>query len=251
MSDEKAIVVDHAPNPYDERAITPMSLIEMAVGKGADIEKLEKLMELQMRWEANEARKAFQEAMAAFKAEVPEIVKNKTALFDSKRTGGQVTYDYATLDNVCDKLIPALSKHGLTHKWRTQQKENGKIMVTCVLSRGAYSEDGSVLEASPDESGSKNPIQAIGSTTSYLQRYTFLSSCGVAVKGQDTDGAKEWDKLGEYLDSIATAPNMKVLEDTFKAGFKEAMAVPDTDAARLIAIAKDNRKAELNKDEPA
>ena len=58
----------------------PWSLIQLAVSQNADIAKLEKLMELQMRWEANEAKKAFVAAMNAFKAEPPEIAKNRWCL---------------------------------------------------------------------------------------------------------------------------------------------------------------------------
>lgn len=39
-----------------------------------------------------------------------------------------------------------------------------------------------------DTSGSKNAIQAIGSTVTYLQRYTLLSGCGLAAASTDDDG---------------------------------------------------------------
>lgn len=254
MNKALAKVVPDVGTGYDEiEPVTPMSLIHMAVGQGADVEKLGKLLDLQMRWEANEQRKAYHAAMAAFKAEVPQIVKNKTASFDSKRTGGNVSYDYATLDNVCDKLIPALSKHGLSHNWRTSQLENGKIRVTCVISHAlGHSQDGSTLEAGPDDSGTKNPIQAIGSTTSFLERYTFLATSGVAVKGFDTDtNAAEMDTLQVHLDRIVGSENMKQLDNAFKDAFKEATALRNTKAMLAIMTAKDSKKKELQKSEPA
>jgi hypothetical protein len=45
------------------------------------------------------------------------------------------------------------------------------------------------LTSGPDTSGSKNPIQALGSAVSYLQRYTLLSLAGLATEDQDDDGA--------------------------------------------------------------
>ena len=39
-----------------------------------------------------------------------------------------------------------------------------------------------------DDSGSKNKLQAIGSTVSYLQRYSLMSILGLAAKGVDDDG---------------------------------------------------------------
>ena len=115
MSETKAIEV-HQPNPYDEKlAVTPMDLIQLAVGQNADIDKLEKLMNLQLRWEANEAKKAFVTAMNAFKADPPEITKNKLVAF------GQTSYSHATLDQVCGKVTESLSKHGISHRWRVEQ----------------------------------------------------------------------------------------------------------------------------------
>jgi hypothetical protein len=48
------------------------------------------------------------------------------------------------------------------------------------------------MSAPPDNSGSKNPIQAIGSTQSYLQRYTALALLGIATKDMpDADDPPE------------------------------------------------------------
>ena len=44
------------------------------------------------------------------------------------------------------------------------------------------------LSAPPDSSGSKNSIQAIASTLTYLQRYTLLSITGLAASEADDDG---------------------------------------------------------------
>src|SRR5690242_17797204 len=177
------IVRNAQPGPI---AVTPMRLLEIATSQNADVDKLAKLMELQFRWEANEARKAYYEAMTKFKAEVPPIERTKHVQF-KRKDGGMTDYWHAELDKACDKLVPLMAKYGLTHKWRTEQKD-GKIRVTCVVSHEmGHSADESSLEAAPDESGSKNPVQAIGSTTYYLERYTLFAAAGVAVKGQDND----------------------------------------------------------------
>ena len=61
--------------PLPQQAATPSVLLAMAVQQGADLDRLERLMALQERWEANEARTAFVAAMTAFKAEPLEIFK--------------------------------------------------------------------------------------------------------------------------------------------------------------------------------
>lgn len=46
---------------------SPAELMMKAVAGGMDIDKIKQMMDLQERWEANQARKAYTEAMAAFK----------------------------------------------------------------------------------------------------------------------------------------------------------------------------------------
>ena len=170
-------------------AVTPMQMLQIAVEKGADIDQLSKLMDLHDRWEKNEARKAFVAAKAAFKAEAPTVSKNKHVGYVSRRTSESTDYDHATLDNVADTLSPVLAKHGLSYSWETAQSESAMIRVTCVLSHVMGHSERVTLEAMPDNSGNKNTIQAVGSTVSYLERYTLLAATGVATKGMDDDGA--------------------------------------------------------------
>jgi len=167
-------------------AITPMQMLSMAIERGADIAMMEKLLSLQERWEANEARKAFVSALAAFKADPPTVVKNKHAGFTSKRTSDRTDYDYLTLDQACAVIGPALSKHGLSHRWVTEQID-GKVKVTCVLMHALGHTERVTLESGADTSGSKNAIQAIGSAATYLARYTLMMACGLAAKGMDDD----------------------------------------------------------------
>jgi hypothetical protein len=238
----------HHPFPGEERSITPMELIQIAMNQNADIGKLEKLMELQLRWEANEAKKAFVVAMNAFKENPPEITKNKLVSYTT--TKGTTTYKHATLDHVCESIMQVMSKHGLSHRWAVDQA-NGRIKVTCSVTHiGGHSEQ-TYLEAGPDDSGGKNAIQAIASTVSYLERYTLMAAVGLASGEMDNDGqgAPEWNKLQEFLDSMVTAPNLNVLESTFKSAFKEAAAQMNTNAMKTLVSAKDARKAQILKDE--
>lgn len=208
-------------------AVTPMELLNKAVSAGADVERLEKLMLLQERWEASEARKAFVAAFAAFKAEAPTINKNKHVGFSSQK--GRTDYDHATLDNVADKLSPILAKHGLTYSYKTRQDEGGKIFVTCVLTHIMGHSEETTLHAGADNSGNKNSIQAVGSTVTFLQRYTLLAACGIATKGQDDDAGKTHDEptiSAEQKDQII-AKMKEVGADT--TGFLRYMKVETVD----------------------
>lgn len=170
----------------DEKAIanvdtnSPAAMIRMAVEGKADLEKLEKLLGLQERWEANEAKKAYFKAMAFFKANPPKIDKDKQVAF------GNTKYSHASLANVTEKVSAELSKYGLSASWST--KQNGAIAVTCRITHElGYSEE-TTISAPADKSGSKNDIQSIGSTITYLERYTLLALTGLATSDMDDDG---------------------------------------------------------------
>jgi len=164
---------------------SPASMMIAAISKGMDLEKLEKFMELQERWEKNEAKKAYTEAMAAFKKSPPKIGKDRHVKFQTAK--GTTEYDHASLANVTEKINAALGEQGLSAAWITIQ--TGKeITVTCTITHKMGHSESTSLTAAPDDSGSKNAIQAIGSTISYLQRYTILALTGLATADMDDNG---------------------------------------------------------------
>ncbi len=185
-------------------AITPMDMMKLAIDRGADLDQLERLMDLQQRWEADQARKAYVVAMAEFKADPLTINKNKEAEFN-----GKVQYEYASLDTVTDTIVPALAAHGMSHAWKMKQ-EGTTLTVTCVLTHVmGHSEDVSMSSA-PDTSGSKNAIQAIASANSYLQRYTLLAITGLATADKLDDDAASVEVLIDEAQKLAV---IKLIEE--------------------------------------
>lgn len=166
-------------------AVTPMDMIDRALMNGATPETLERLLSLQERWEGNQARKAFDEAMAAAKAEIPVISKNRVVDFTSSK--GRTHYKHEDLAEIARTVNPILSKHGLSYRFRTTSNANEPVSVTCIVShRLGYFEE-NTLTAGRDESGNKNSIQAVGSTLTYLQRMTLKAALGLAA-AEDDDG---------------------------------------------------------------
>jgi len=171
----------------------PSQMIELAVSKGADLDKLEKLLSLQERWEKNEALKAYNKAMAEFKAKPPKINKDKKVSFATST--GRTQYNHASLYNVTAMINSELSKYGLSASWTT--KQNGAVSVTCKITHVKGHSEETTLTAAADASGSKNAIQAIGSTITYLERYTLLALTGLATVDGDDDGIAA---STEYID---------------------------------------------------
>jgi len=212
---------------------SPSEMIQMAIAQGADLEKLEKLLSLQERWEANEARKAYHKAMAAFKANPPKIEKDRTVKFKD------VKYNHASLANVVEKITHELSKHGLSASWSTYQ--NGSISVTCRITHVMGHGEETTLSAAADTSGSKNSIQAIGSTITYLERYTLLAALGLATHEQDDDGqaSEDSEKIDDHqlsnirdqfleldvnVEKFLEYMEIDKLEDMPKSAYKKAQA---------------------------
>lgn len=162
---------------------SPVGMVLAAQRQGATPEQIEKMMALQERWEANEARKAYNAAFAAFKAEAIQIVRNKQV------TNGPLQGKaYAELFSVVKALTPALSRHGLSASWKLTKDEPNWMEVTCYLRHVQGHEESVSMGGPPDAGGAKNPIQARASTKSYLERYTLKAICGVAEGGEDDDG---------------------------------------------------------------
>jgi hypothetical protein len=175
-----------APLPSNELALTdnsPAATMLAALKQGVNPEQIAQMMALQERWEANEARKAYNTAFAAFKAEAVRIVRNRKV--DNGPLAGK---SYAELHSVVDALTPALSRHGLSASWRLTKDEKDWLEVTCTLRHSLGHEETVSMGGPPDAGGAKNAIQARASTKSYLERYTLKAICGVAEGGDDDDG---------------------------------------------------------------
>ena len=177
-----------------EVKLTPiMQMMETAVARG-DIEVVTKLMDLQERAEAAQARREFDAAFAAVKAKVGIIRKT-----------GKANYGlYADLADIARALDPAIAEHGLSYRFRSARVGNELVMTCVVCHRAGHYEENS-LPSPLDTSGSKNPVQAVGSTSTYLQRYTLMQAFGLAtsVNGgeiHDDDGAgADVHQPGDYV----------------------------------------------------
>ena len=217
-----------------------LDIIDRASKEKVDVTTLKELWAMNLDWEANEARKAFVVAMNNFKAAPPTITKNKHVQF------GQTEYKHATLDHVCDAVIGTLSKHGISHRWKIEQAD-AWIKVTCVLTHEQGHSEETTLLGAADNTGSKNSIQAIGSTVTYLQRYTLLAACGLAAANTDTDGKGEpaMDNLQERVEWIGNAKDLDELKKLFTVAYEEAKQAKDKNAMRDLIAAKDRRKKEI------
>jgi hypothetical protein len=234
-------VIEASPVKRTEVVATasPQQLLTIAVQRGASIDELDRLMDLQERFEAREARKAYTRAFAAFKAEAIRIVKNKQVTDGPLRNKR-----YAELFVVVNAVTPALSEHGLSLSWETTKDHKDWIEVTCYLRHEAGHFEKVSMGGPPDTGGAKNAIQARASTTTYLQRYTARAILGLAEQDEDDDGdggamAEDW------INDAAGAKSLDALQAIRKAGTKAYEAARDREGYKAFARAVKNRAEEL------
>src|SRR5262245_17012357 len=161
-----------------ELPATPMEMVARAVSMGATPDTLERLLAMQERWEKNEARKAFDQAIAKARAEIGPIFKEG----EVRMGQGRPAFRHPKLDGIERVVVPPLSRYGLSYRWNTKVAENRPdwIIVTCkVAHKDGHFEENS-LAGPADTSGAKNALQAIGSAATYLERYTLMAALGLS-----------------------------------------------------------------------
>jgi hypothetical protein len=185
----------------------PQDLIAMAIEKGSGIEQLEKLMDLQERWEKKESRKMYFNAFAQFQDQKPVIKKDKKVEFKTK-SGGTLNYKFANLNQIQSQIDPILAKLGLSYAFKSTEEGN-KLTICCVVTHESGHQEKTQMSAPMDVSGNKNPIQSIGSTNTYLMRYTLCNAFGISAD-EDNDGQSiEKKKIPEL-----TEVEIKALEES-------------------------------------
>lgn len=233
-----------APVRRGPEAPTPMTMLSMAVAQGADIDKLSKLMDLQERWEKDQARKAFSAAFAAFKSEAVQIIRTKV-ITDGPLKGKK----HAELGNIIQAVSPALSMHGLSLNWQLSKDEKDWMEVTCILRHADGHFETVAMGGAPDTGPGRNAIQARGSSKTYLERYTATAILGLAPEDEDMDGrppARDMaeDAFQSHLKAIREAQTMEALQRAFATAYT---ATKDQDTQKALLAVKDTRKAELQK----
>ena len=182
-------IVEQPRNALVSAPATPADIVLYAMKNGGSIADIREFMALQREWEADQARKAYVVDMAEFKRNPPKIIKDKQVGFTNK-DGTFTGYTHATLGNVTGAIVEGLAQHGFSHHWDTEQKDGGQIVVTCIITHRLGHTERTKLSAGRDDSGKKNIIQQMASTSTYLQRYTLLGAVGLATHDQgDDDGA--------------------------------------------------------------
>lgn len=157
-----------------------IDLAALAANPDVSLDKLERLVLMQERMLASQAKAAFDDAFAAMQSELPVIAeKGKT----DKGT-------YAPLEDIIEVVRPILAKHGFSLSHETTWPGNGIVRIVGVLSHRQGHDRRSEFQSTADNSGSKNAIQGLGSAMHYGRRYTTADLLNIVTRRMDDDGHK-------------------------------------------------------------
>lgn len=200
-----------------EIASPMIAMIErVAMDPNASIEKLERMLDMRDRLQAETAKAAFASAFAAASAEFPSIPLNGR---------GDKNKAYALLKDIIGGTRPILSRYGLALSFGVESHPDRVIVTAELMHVAGYSKTTSI-ELPKDTSGSKNAVQAVGSSQTYGQRYTAQAILGLSL-GDDTedDGKAAAGNASITADEYFTLRNLIDEAEADEAKFCEYLKV--------------------------
>lgn len=162
-----------------------------------DVDKLERLLGMYERITAQQAKAAYTSALAEMQPRLPVIDERGGISTDKGKT---VQSTYAKWEDINDAIRPLLSEHGFALSFRTGVSQDNRVTVTGVLSHRDGHEEETTMTLPHDSSGSKNAVQAVGSSTSYGKRYVTIALLNITsrAKGDRDDNGRNADQ-GFYV----------------------------------------------------
>jgi hypothetical protein len=243
-------VAERAPATVEQHPASDSAALIAVISRAAsdpavDIDKMERLMQMHERLTDRAARSAYAAALAEMQPKLP-VVERKGKIVIHEKGATKIAANiiqstpYALWEDINEAIRPLLAEHGFALSFRVKKVEE-RVEVTGVLShREGHSEE-TTLSLPMDITGSKNNVQAIGSSTSYGKRYTATALLNITTRGDDDDGKSAG--LGEVISEEQLLSLRKLIEDTgtdiarFCAYFK-VDALPDLPASKYDAAMK-------------
>lgn len=208
-----------------------------AADPACDIEKMERLMAMHERMQARTAEAEFNAAMAQMQCDIPTI---------AERAKGHGTIRYATLEDISDIVKPIMKANGFAISFKVEHAANGLSVTGILMHRAGHREQTTML-LPLDTSGSKNAVQAVGSSTSYGKRYVMCALLNITTRGEDDDAYSAAPSTSEPVITEGQARQMSALlarcSPQANAKFVEAYGSPEVVAKSSF----DSIMAGLNK----
>ncbi|BES72209.1 hypothetical protein RE428_32270 [Marinobacter nanhaiticus D15-8W] len=160
-----------------------ISVIERAAtNPDVDINKMERLLDMQERIMERNAKSAFSAAMAQLQGELPTISEKGEI-----KVNGQVRSKYARFEDINEAVRPVMQKFGFAISFRVKTGDSHICVTGVLVHREGHSEE-TTIDLPADITGSKNTVQSVGSSVSYGKRYVLQALLNITTSGEDDDG---------------------------------------------------------------
>ena len=176
---------EQEPRPLAVRSDVDMQqLFMVAMDKGPDI--VERMMAVRRELKGEAAKAAFDQAMAAFQDECPQIVKTKGVPTKS----GAIAYKYVAFESILQVVKPLLKKHGFKFKLDTDTASaDGWVIATCEITHeSGHSETSKAKFPLGTKTEIMSVTQQYAAALTFASRRVFCNALGIVTVGEDIDG---------------------------------------------------------------
>lgn len=248
VATQEASGVQVAPTQNEASAI--IQVIERAaMNPDVDIDKMERLLQMQERILDRNAEQGFNQAMSKAQTDMRPVVRDAS--------NEQTRSRYARLETIDRQIRPVYTNCGFSLSFGTDDCPlEGHIRITCDVSHTGGHSKRYKADMPLDMNGmkgnqNKTATHAHGSTMSYGRRYLTLMIFNVAMAQEDDDGAAATQhravtpfQAGQLSQTLKACP--EATQKRFKETFGDPVNVPrksfDSVMAQLQQIASKARE---------
>jgi len=162
-------------------------MFKYALEKSAGPEAMTTLMNIRRELNAEASKKAFDEALSAFQAKCPVIVKTRAVPLKQ----GGTAYKFAPIEKIEEEIRPLEREFGFTHTFDTDiNSQVGFVIAKCIVTHNAGYMRESVIKL---PLGAKTQImsdtQVYAGAMTFANRRALANVYGLVLAGEDIDGA--------------------------------------------------------------
>ncbi len=182
-------------SPRDMIAI----IAKVASDPNTDVEKIERLLEVQIKMMATQAKIDFDIALSGIQEKMPRIKKNG----EIKNRKNQTLVKYIKYEDIDIHIRPLLGEYGFSLLHDRSETDKKMIIKTSLKHRSGHQEEVSTILPFDQPNELKNAVQAAVSTFSYGKRVNVCSLLNIVAEGDDDDGHNSTPIISkEQIDEI-------------------------------------------------
>jgi len=246
MEKGKEVTVGQGQDVEVRGASSPVEMVQILLEKGIKPEDLEKMLTLQERYEATQARKAYNDSMVNVHKHIKSVAKTLK--------NPQTHSNYASLDNIVCATKAVYTEEGFSisfYEGDTDKPEHVRVCAD-VIHRLGHKEtyhydvpmDGKGLKGNSNMTA----IHAKASSVSYARRYLMCMIWNIPTGDDDGNAAGQAGQAVEYIDEGQLSQIVDYINDESKGinkggflkymGIESADKMPKKDFPKAMAVFK-------------